>query len=162
MSYPVGRSYIEMRILLGMSVLMLGLHAWMFPLWGYAEGLNFPRWLLSLLFGMLMLVWAWHGWLHGHSGWISWAPVETRQSLDNSSLLEDGEAGTGWLWSGADGSLAEPVYHVHVACRLNGCMLLRLRLGSTPNRRVWIWLEQRAQPDRWLALRRALSVKHAS
>jgi hypothetical protein len=52
-SYPVGRSYIEMRILLGMSVLMLGLHAWMFPLWGHAAGLSFPRWLLSLLFGVV-------------------------------------------------------------------------------------------------------------
>ena len=151
-----------MQILLGMSVLMLGLNVWMFPLWGHAEGLSFTRWLLSLLFGMLMLMWAWYGWLHGRSGWISWDPVDTRQSFSHSSPLEEGEAATGWWWSGADGSLAEPVHHVHVVCWLNGCMLLRLRLGSTAHRRAWIWLEQRAQPDRWLALRRALSGKHAS
>ena len=46
-----------------MSVLMLGLHAWMFPLWGPCRRVEFPRWLLSLLFGMFMLVWARHGWL---------------------------------------------------------------------------------------------------
>lgn len=169
MSYPVGRSHVQRQVLLVLSLLMLGLQVWLCPLWGRADGLSLSRWLSVLACSVLGLVWAWRGWFTDPVGWLTWAPAEadpwlaqlaTSDGDDTDSVGAVDVGLSGWWWSRDQGALAEPVDQVRVVLLFNGWLLLRVRLGGTAGRVWWVWLERRAQPTRWLALRRAL-LSHA-
>jgi hypothetical protein len=68
--------------------------------------------------------------------------------------------GSGWWWSEADGELGEAIARLEVAMVLNGWALLQIRWLRTGQRAIWLWVDARTVPSRWLALRRAL-LAHA-
>lgn len=127
-SYPVGRSYFQAGLTL--AVVLAG---------AVAQG---AWWLLSVehgaghSLGWLLLLFA--------GAWALWSILHTPRS----QLIWDGQ---GWHWSaGASTLLVSPQVILDVQHSLLLC--LRPPAGTA----LWVWPTQQAQPERWLALRRAL------
>lgn len=158
MSYPVGRSRIQARLLSLLSLLTIIFHAWLAPVGNHADSLFLPQWTASVVFSLLCLLMAWRSWGLTVAGWISWAPeamLAWPQPNVVSPVTEDQPSG--WWWSAASDGLDQPVGRVRVVMFFNDWMLLRIRLDAAGRSHVrWVWLESQAAPLRWLALRRAL------
>ena len=81
------------------------------------------------------------GWRHTSTGQLAW----------------NGES---WRWESSDyqaGIAAEEI-SVIADCQL----ALLLRLENQNGAGLWLWLEKRAMPDRWMDLRRAVYSPHRS
>jgi hypothetical protein len=127
-SYPVGRSRFQKTLLL--VVLLAG---------AFAQGL---WWLQSaehgVIHGLGFLLWLMLG------AWAFWSAGHTPQQ----QLVWDGQD---WrLESGARSSMVTP--QVILDLQHDLLVFLRPAGGSA----FWVWPTRKAQPERWLALRRAL------
>lgn len=108
--------------------------------------------------GAISLGWAWSHWGCTPGGWLTWAP-DAEDVLAEDTHGVHGAAPrplAGWWWSAANGGLDVPLQSVTATIGWGGWKLLRVRplAGRAPV--SWIWVEQKALPDRWLALGRAL------
>lgn len=131
-SYPVGRSFFHAGVVVG----VLALGAVVLAAWAVHRGDLYGRvgmcagvWLVCVLVG-------YRGWAHTHCGTLSW----------------DGHA---WTW-GQAGDAACPV-STEVVLDTQSTVLLRLVGDAQPP--FWVWPERRTQPQRWLALRRAIYAR---
>ena len=161
MSYPVGRSYVHRRCLGVLTVIVLGQLALTCPLWP-SDGpltarLDTMPWAAFAALCAVSLAWAWRHWWRTPGGWLSWAP-DTEASLEGAlgSRAAVASPAAGWWWSDANGSLDVPLQPVTAAMGWGRWRLLRVQplVGLAPV--SWIWVEQKALPDRWAALGRAL------
>ena len=127
-SYPVGRSYLQITLIGFCAV--LGLITGV--LWsGQLLWSNWRLWLFgaSLLVVLALALSDWQGTASGHLCW-------------------DGQ---GWCWASANTRM---VGRVSVHLDLQSFLLLSLR--SDTGQRQWLWPEQRTEVARWRALRWAL------
>lgn len=127
-SYPVGRSHFQTGLTL--AVVLAG---------AVAQG---AWWLLSVAHGsghlLGLLLWLLVG------AWAFWSVLHTPRA----QLVWDGR---GWHWTAGASTLLE---RPQVILDAQHSLLLCFRQQS--GTAVWLWPAQRTQPDRWLALRRAL------
>lgn len=127
-SYPVGRSHFQAGLTL--AVVLAGAAAqgaWWLSSAGHAAGHG-----LGLLLWLALGVWA------------IWGVLHTLQA----QLVWDGQ---GWSWHTSAVTLAvAPQVILDVQHSLLLC--LRPQTGAV----LWVWPAQQSQPERWLALRRAL------
>ena len=127
-TYPVGRSHFQTGLTL--AVVLAG---------AVVQG---AWWLLSVEHGASHLL-----------GWLLWLLVGAWAlgsvwHTPRSQLVWDGR---GWHWSaGASTLLVSP--QVILDAQYSLLLCLRPPVGAA----LWVWPSQRAQPERWLALRRAL------
>ena len=126
--YPVGRSHFQAGLTLAVGLAgALAQGAW---------------WLLSDAHGPVQGL-AWLLWL-GFCGWALWRGLHTPRA----QVVWDGQE---WrLQAGALNLLVTP----QVILDVQHSLLLCLR--TEPGLTRWVWPAQKAQPARWLALRRAL------
>lgn len=131
-SYPVGRSRFQgWLVLLTALVSALTLLTWT----GQADAVTARHLAAGVVWLASTGLAAWHGW-HSPTGVLSWD-------------------GIGWSWNCANCRLAVVP---DVTLDLQTCLLLRLHAGAGLAG-LWVWPEQRASPQRWLALRRAVFGK---
>jgi toxin CptA len=130
--YPLGRSHFLGALLLGLWLLgLLGVLLWHF------QGVVQLGWRLVLMGGSVLGA--------GVAAGIAWhrAPV--------GRLVWDGEA---WRWESPGYQTGAIEYEL---CVLGDFQhLLLLRLENPDHARLWLWVERRAMPQRWLDLRRAV------
>jgi hypothetical protein len=123
--------------------------------WGLPVGLSLAAWWVSSLLWAAVLGWAWRGWFGAATGWLSWMP-------DAAGARAGGQAAvplvvqTGWWWSDGEGLIGQPVRRVQPTMVFNQWMLVRVTLAEGSGATVWMWLEARTLPTRWLAWRRAV------
>ena len=133
--YPLGRSYFSGALLLGL-------------------------WLAGLL-----LVLAWYD-LTRPSGWrlvsgcaaVLVAGVAAGagwKSVPRGQLAWDGEV---WRWESVRDQTGNAEHELAVIADFQTCLLLRLQNQARAS--LWLWVEQRALPARWLDLRRAVYSPH--
>jgi toxin CptA len=127
-SYPVGRSRLAPRLLLGVwAVGAAGVAAWSWQFSG-------APWRTGLIVAALLL-----------AGMAAWRAARLGEG---AQLLWDGQH---WTCSG---SVQRAGAQAFVHLDLQSLMLVRL---CAPGRgAAWLWLERGAHPSRWLDIRRAL------
>ncbi|PKO61055.1 MAG: hypothetical protein CVU24_10345 [Betaproteobacteria bacterium HGW-Betaproteobacteria-18] len=127
-SYPVGRSHFQ--VFLTLAVVLAGAVA------------QTTWWLLSAGHGvghvLGCLLWL------AISGWAVWYGLHTPQA----QLVWDGQC---WMWRSGTASQV-----VVAQVILDGQHNLLLCLQPQSGAAWWVWPAQQTQPERWLALRRAL------
>ncbi|WP_092130665.1 hypothetical protein [Polaromonas sp. YR568] len=130
--YPLGRSRFLGALLLGLW--LLGLVALL--LW-YFQGAAQPDWRIALMGSSLLGA--------GVAAGLAWqrAPV--------GRLAWDGEI---WRWEGPAYQAGIVEYELSVLGDFQQLLLLRLENPDHPS--LWLWVERRAMPQRWLDLRRAV------
>jgi toxin CptA len=156
-SYPVGRSFILRLVLSAWTVLAVVLQIGLCPAWGLPVRLAITPWVWTCVVWGVLLAWAWRSWHVAPLGWLVWGP-EVETSMSPSGRMQ--RVGSGWWWSEADGELGEAIARLEVAMVFNGWALLQIRWLRAGQRAIWLWVEARTVPSRWLALRRAL-LSHA-
>lgn len=154
-SYPVGRSFVCRRLLLGATALAVLMQVALLFSWGLPVGLTPVAWWASSALWVLTLGWAWRSWLGTTPGWLSWAPDATTVRSGSPAPMSP-QANTGWWWSDGEGVVGEPVRWVQPTMVFDQWMLLRVTLAEGTGATVWMWLEARALPARWRAWRRAV------
>jgi hypothetical protein len=127
-SYPVGRSYFYLALLVG----VLAMGACSLIAWGIVSDALGLRHLAAMLLWLTAVGVALLSWLRTPTGVITW----------------DGQ---NWIWTCQDSAL--PVA-LCVTMDLQIVMLMRLQSSVAPSH--WVWLERRVVPGRWLACRRAV------
>ena len=110
---------------------------------------------------LAVLVLAWQQWRHLPLGWLLWDPAFDVgvTGLDPDT---DGRPMTGGWWWGSDAGLhGEALAQVQPVWMGQRWGLLRVRFDgeSRVARGLWLCVEQRKAPERWLALRRALLAR---
>jgi toxin CptA len=130
--YPLGRSHFLGALLLGLW--LCGLLAIL--LW-HLQGAGQFDWRFVLMVGSVLGV--------GVAACTAWryAPV--------GRLAWDGQV---WLWESPLYQAGAVEYQLCVLADFQ--RLLLLRLESPGHARLWLWVERRAMPERWLDLRRAV------
>ena len=98
---------------------------------------------MVLPFGLAVLLLT--GWV-AFSGWKS-SPL--------GKLAWDGQS---WRWESMGYQAGVTEYQVVVAADFQNMVLLRLE--NPANARLWLWVERRVSPERWLDLRRAVYSPH--
>ena len=132
-SYPVGRSRMARRLLLGIWCLgAAGLAAWCLQF----SGALWRTALLALVLPVAGLA-AWRAARLGEGAELRW---------------------NGQHWSCA-GSAPCSAAHVSIHLDLQTLMLVRLR--ESGRAAIWLWVERASLPSRWLDLRRALHAAQA-
>jgi len=127
-SYPVGRCRFQGFVLAGLLVT----GACALVAWAVQSEASAARQLGAALLWLLCALIAVRSWLRSPSGLLTW----------------DGQL---WHWAGS----GEP--HPVALCMTfdsQTTLLLHLQAAHAPS--IWVWLEQRAAPLRWLACRRAV------
>lgn len=169
-SYPVGRSRFLALGLMAWSVAAVGIIGLFVhdqaPLTQYVSASSL--FLLAALLGVTVALFS--CWRVRQFGWLTWLPVHVGRNADPT--MHKAAHGR-WYWSALNAdvpvALDAPVVVVdlgnHLAIRLSSHEFLkestkigRMRQLGKPHP-TWVWLERRAQPDRWLAVRRALWVQ---
>lgn len=154
-SYPVGRSFVCRVLLLGVTGMAVLMQTALWLSWGLPVGLSPAAWWVSSLVWALVLVGAWRGCLDAATGWLSWAPdtVGTCPAAQGGVPLV---VHTGWWWSDGEGLIGQPVRRVQPTMVFDQWMLVRVTVAERANVPVWMWLEARTLPSRWMAWRRAV------
>ncbi len=80
-----------------------------------------------------------HGWKNSPIGQLAW----------------DGQA---WRWEGLGYQAGVAQYELSSAADFKNVMLLRVE--NQAHAKLWLWAERRADPARWLDLRRAVFSPH--
>lgn len=170
MSYPVGRSRFLAFGLMAWGVAAIGIIGLFVhdqaPPSQYVSGSSL--FLLVALLGVTLALFV--CWRMSLLGWLTWLPGHGGRYADPTMH----KAANGrWYWSGLNAdvpvALEAPVVVVdlgnHLAIRLSSQEVLKeskkigqMRLWGRPHP-TWLWLERRTQPDRWLAIRRALRAQ---
>lgn len=106
----------------------------------------------------LVVVLAWLQWRRLPVGWLIWDPALVSDATGRDPDPDTRALNEGWWWgsdAGLHGQALAQVQSVWMGQRRG---LLRVRFGgdSLVARGVWLCVEQRSAPERWLALRRAL------
>jgi toxin CptA len=130
--YPLGRSRFLGALLLGLW--FLGLFA--FLLWHY-QGAGQLDWRFILMGASVLGA--------GIAAAMAW------QNAPLGRLAWDGET---WRWQGPGYQVGAIEYELHVLGDFQHLLLLRLE--NPDHAGLWLWVERRAMPDRWLDLRRAV------
>ncbi|HEX5806011.1 MAG TPA: hypothetical protein VFY31_06725 [Macromonas sp.] len=140
--YPVGRSVWALRLQVG----CLALWGLVQGLWWQAQAGAWPPgawWFAAVLWGLCGVCWYWRA-RSPLVGELHWEPAVARRQ---------GEGGA-WRWH-------SPAYrHGMVLERLvrvldtQSFLLVRARTGAGLT--LWLWLEAKADPHAWQALRRAV------
>lgn len=135
--YPLGRSRFLGRLLLAL---------WLAGLFSVLLWWNVTRqldWRMALV-GLSVL-------LAGLSARVSW------NHLPSGQLAWDGEA---WRWESPGYQAGVAEHELSVIADFQHGLLLRLENRASAS--LWLWVEQRAMPERWLDLRRAVYSPHRS
>jgi toxin CptA len=136
--YPLGRSRF-----LGVFLLGLWLCGLLLTLLWFLQGGRPLDWRMALALAVVVGagVAARIGWQNAPAGRLSW----------------DGEV---WRWEspGYQAGIAE--YELSVLADFQHALLLRLE--NPAHARLWLWMERRGMPERWLDLRRAVYSPHKS
>jgi len=130
-SYPVGRSFFHVSVAAGVSAL----GAVVLTAWGVQTGDVRGHVLICAGVWLVCATVGYWGWVNTPCGTLSW----------------DGQV---WTWGKAG-----DVCHVSIELVLDTQSSLLLRLVGEAQRPFWVWPERRAQPLRWLALRRAIYAR---
>lgn len=152
-SYPVGRSAFwgGVLLLLGLAGL-LNLALWWWLLGPQQRGEPAQQgWLAGgLLFCVVWAAWAQLGWRYSPVGRLQW---------DALAQAVRGERAAGaWRWHSDAFRDGAPLLGVSVVLDLQSRLLLRL---VDPDGRLrWLWAERWSDPQRWHALRQALTAQH--
>ena len=127
-TYPVGRCRFHAGLLTGLLVMGAGVLA----AWAYHTDA------IGLRHGAAALLWLVCAMVAGRLWWRS----------PTGSLTWEGQF---WIWAGEGAP-----YPVALGMALDSqkVLLLRLQVDDAPS--LWVWLEQRRAPARWLACRRAV------
>lgn len=128
-SYPVGRSFFQAGLLLGLALLSAGLGGY----WIAHSGRFGAPQLLIVLLWLTAAVVAGGAWRRPARGELQW----------------DGQA---WAWH----SGATAAWPGQVAVRLDWQRGLLLAFAGESGRTQWLWLARSADATRWPAVRRAL------
>lgn len=135
--YPLGRSSLLGGLLLGCW--FAGVCAVL--LWWQAEQLFDRRMALAAFFVLLAGLAARSSWRHLPRGQLAW----------------DGEA---WRWESLGYQTGVAEHKMVVIADFQRRLLLRLE--NQAGARLWLWLEQKVMPERWMDLRRAVYSPHRS
>lgn len=130
--YPLGRSRFLGSLLL--CVWFCGLLLTLFWFFHGARQLDW-RIALALIFVMGAGTAAYIGWRNSPTGQLAW----------------DGEI---WRWESPGCRTGVAEYDLSVLVDLQHVLLLRLE--NQTHARLWLWVERRSLPERWLDLRRAV------
>ena len=158
MSYPVGRCAFAGKALLVLvcvgAVLQAG--AW-WQWWPTGALVPWRFWAASGVW-YLVLVLAWLQWRRLPVGWLIWDPALDSGATGRDPVLDTRALNEGWWWgsdAGLHGQALAQVQSVWMGQR-RGLLRVRFDGDSLVARGVWLCVEQRSAPERWLALRRAL------
>ena len=130
-SYPVGRSYFYLALLVG----VLAMGACSLITWSVVSDALGLRHVVAMLLWLTGVGVALLSWLRAPTGAITW----------------DGQ---NWIWT-CQGS-AHPVV-LCVTMDLQIVMLMHLKSSVAPSQ--WVWLERQVAAGRWLACRRAVFAR---
>lgn len=162
MSYPVGRSCIQRRWLVLLTVAVGVQQLITCPLFPWITRLDTVPWLGVALLAWGVLARAWAQWRHAPQGWLSWVPDSEAGAGQAGGGGADGVPGPAqWWWSTSDGSFDVPLRALTCPVGWGGWRLLRLHAHPGSVAASWVWVEQSTLPVRWVALCRAL-VSHAT
>jgi hypothetical protein len=133
--YPLGRSHWQAWVLAGIwfaAVLLVGA-------WALASQQLGWRQLAGFLALVSVGVLAYGGWKNSPVGQLFW----------------DGQV---WRWEGPGYQAGVAEYELIAAADFKNVMLLRIE--NPAHAKLWLWVERRAFPARWLDLRRAVYSPH--
>jgi hypothetical protein len=136
--YPLGRSRFLGTLLLGLWLCGL-LLAFLWLLRGGRP----PDWRTALAFASVAGA--------GAAAYIGW------RNTPAGRLAWDGEV---WRWESPGYQAGVAEYELSVLGDFQHALLLRLE--NQAHARLWLWVERRAFPERWLDLRRAVYSPHKS
>ena len=130
--YPLGRSRF-----LGVFLLGLWLCGLLLTLLWFFQAARQPDWRigLALLCVAVAGAAAYTGWRNAPAGRLAW----------------DGQA---WRWESPGYQAGAAEYELSVLADFQRALLLRLE--NPAHARLWLWVERRGMPERWLDLRRAV------
>ena len=134
--YPLGRSRF-----LGALLLCLWLCGLLLALAWFLQGGRQLDWRIALTLAVIggAGVAAYTGWRNAPAGQLAW----------------DGEV---WRWESPGYQAGVAEYRLSVLADFQHAMLLRLE--NQAHACLWLWMERRSMPERWLDLRRAVFSPH--
>ncbi|RYF77218.1 MAG: hypothetical protein EOO29_21870 [Comamonadaceae bacterium] len=135
-SFPVGRSPFEGRLLLGLGLAggcALGLWRWQTAASDLLAVCLLGLWAASCLL-------AWRQWRASPTGWLHWRDGAWSLGLERASADHD-------------------ISLTRLRVALDFQTVLLLELGSASRRPRWLWLALRDDPAQWNAVRRAFHAR---